>query len=157
DSAGGTLATVVAMMARDQGGPALVYQLLIQPNTDATLSTASWEKFGRKYATLNKDWMVASLASYLPENVDRKDYRVSPLWAANLKGLPPALVITAELDPLRDEGEAYADRLKEAGVPVVFTRYRGMTHGFFQMAGVLDQGKKSIEEIAAALRAAFAK
>lgn len=157
DSAGGTLATVVAMLARDRRGPALVYQLLIQPNTDATLSTTSWQKFAKGYVTLTKDWMASSLANYLPEGVDRKNPHVSPLWATDVKGLPPALVITAEFDPLRDEGEAYAARLKEAGVPVVCTRYDGMIHGFFQMGGVLDQGKKSIEETAAALRAAFAK
>lgn len=157
DSAGGNLAAVVALMAHDRGGPALVYQVLIYPNTDATLSSAPWQELGTKGYILTTDGMASSFAQYLPQGTNKKNAYVSPLYAADVKNLPPALVITGECDPLRDEGEAYAKRLQEAGVPVESRRYEGMIHGFFQMAGVLDQGKKVIEETAASLCSAFAK
>jgi acetyl esterase len=155
DSAGGNLAAVVSLMARDRGKPALIYQVLIYPVTDATMSSASYEENGEGYGltTAMSRWFNNQ---YLPSDVDRKNPYISPLWAPDLKNLPPTLVITAEFDPLRDEGEMYAARLKEAGVKVESSRYDGMIHGFFQMTGALNGGKKAIEQIAAALRAAFA-
>lgn len=155
DSAGANLATVVALMARDRLGPALVYQVLLYPNTDATMSSASWTKFDGY--VLTKEDGASTYAQYLPSGADKKNPYISPLWAKNLKSLPPALVITAGFDPLHDEGQAYAQKLKQAGVPVVATDYKQMIHGFFLMAGVLDQGKKAINQTALALQKVFAK
>jgi acetyl esterase len=101
------------------------------------------------------DGMRCFYDHYLGGTSDRSDPRASPLRARDLRGLPPALVITAEFDPLRDEGEAYAARLREAGVPVTLHRYDGMIHGLFAMGSLLDQGKQSVAEAAAALRAAL--
>lgn len=154
DSAGGNLATVVALIARDRGEPTLVYQLLLYPVTDATQSQASYEEYREGYL-LTKDDMIWFFNHYFSSDTDTKNPYLSPLWAPDVKGLPPALVITAEFDPLRDEGEAYATRLQEAGVPVVCCRYNGMIHGFCLMPEILDQGKKAIEKIVAALRTAF--
>lgn len=157
DSAGGTLAAVVALMARDRSGPELVYQLLIYPNTDATQNSTylSWQE--NDGIILSRANMERGYTQYVPAGVDRKNYYLSPLYAKDLKNLPPALMITGEFDPLRDEGEAYATQLEQAGVKVVATRYKGMIHGFFQMAGVLDDGKMVIDQTAAALRGAFVK
>ena len=157
DSAGGNLATVVTMMARERRGPKLVYQVLLYPNTDAApiKPYRSWEE--NDGYILTKAVRQEVYDQYVPADVDRRNPYVSPLWAKDLKQLPPALVVTGEFDPLRDEGEAYAARLKKAGVPVMTTRYKGMIHGFFQMAGVLDAGKKVIDQTAAALRVAFAQ
>jgi acetyl esterase len=94
---------------------------------------------------------------YLRSADDRKDPRVAPALAKSFKGLPPALIITAEFDPLRDEGESYGEKLRAAGVPVTVSRYEGMIHGFFSMYEALDKGKLAIEESAEALRKAFAK
>lgn len=153
DSAGGNLAAVVALMARDRHGPALVYQVLLYPNTDATMSTTSWKDFDGPVLTRKQG--TSSYAQYLPSGTDIKNPYVSPLWEKDVKNLPPALVITAGLDPLRDEGEAYAARLWKAGVPIEATRYKNMNHGFFEMVGVPEQ-KKLIAQIAAALRTANA-
>jgi len=153
DSAGGNLAAVVALIAHDRRAPVLVYQVLLYPNTDATMSSASWKELDGP--VLTRQQATSSYAQYLPFGTDLKNPYVSPLWAKDLNNLPPALVITAGLDPLRDEGEAYATRLWKAGVPIEATRYNSMSHGFFQMVGVLEQ-KKLIEQIAAALRTAYA-
>lgn len=157
DSAGGDLAAVVCLMARDRGSPAIKYQVLLYPDTDLTESTASWIEFANtNKPMITRDGKLASIAMYVPEGVDLKNPYVSPLYAQDLSSLPPALVVTGEFDPQRDEGEAYAARLVQAGVSVKATRYDGMIHGFFQMAGVLDQGKKVIEQTALALQTAFA-
>nr|UXE44054.1 carboxylesterase NlhH [uncultured bacterium] len=154
DSAGGNLTAVVALMARDRGGPALVQQLLIYPITDSVSDTLSYRDNADGYL-LTRDVMLWFWNHYVRDAADRSNPYAAPLRAANLQGLPPALVITAEYDPLRDEGEAYAARLQAAGVPAELTRYDGMLHGFFGMATVLDQGKQAVEQAAAALRAAF--
>lgn len=154
DSAGGNLAAVVSLMARDQGTPPLVYQLLVYPTTSFALDTPSCQENADGYF-LTRDDMVWFRNLYLRSNADRNDPYASPLQAQDLRGLPSALVITAEFDPLRDEGEAYAARLREADVAVVCTRYNGMIHGFLSMP--FDQGKKGRQEVVAALRSAFAK
>jgi acetyl esterase len=155
DSAGGNLAAVVALMARDRGGPKLAFQLLVYPVTDYSWETPSYTENAEGFM-LTKQSMVWFWNHYVASETDATHMHASPLRAESLTGLPPALVITAEFDPLRDEGEAYAERLKQAGVPVQATRYPGMIHGFFQMSGVLDQGKKAIDQAADALRGAFA-
>jgi acetyl esterase len=154
DSAGGNLAAVVALMARDRGGPRLVHQVLVYPATDAGLDTASCHENADGYF-LTRDMMVWFWNHYLCSSADVENPYASPLRARDLRGLPPGLVITAEYDPLRDEGEAYAARLREAGVPVRMTRYAGIIHGFFGMLAVFPQARTAIGEAAAALRAAF--
>jgi acetyl esterase len=154
DSAGGNLSAVVSLMARDRGGPPLVHQLLVYPVTDAPGPTASYRDNGRDYF-LTTDMMQWFWNHYLGKDPGCRDAYACPLRARDLRGLPPALVITAELDPLRDEGEAYAARLREAGVPVTLSRYDGMIHGFFGMATILDKSRAALAEAAEALRVAF--
>jgi acetyl esterase len=156
DSAGGNLAAVVALMARDKGEISLAYQMLVYPVTNHSYATESYTENADGYM-LTKDSMVWFWNHYLRNEQDGKNPYASPLQAEELSGLPPALVLTGEFDPLRDEGEAYADRLKEAGVSVEATRYDGMIHGYFWMPGVLDKGRKSIEHAANALKLAFMK
>jgi acetyl esterase len=154
DSAGGNLTAVIAQLARDRQGLPLRFQLLVYPATDATTDTPSYRENATGYF-LELESMRWFYDHYLGRDGDRSDPRVSPLRTADLHGLPPALVITAEFDPLRDEGEAYAERLRAAGVPVTLTRYHGMIHGFFGMGAMLDQGRAAVAEAAAALRTAL--
>ena len=153
DSAGGNLSAVISQLARDAGGPKIAFQLLIYPATEAELDTYSHKTFTNYFLT--KDDIVYFWKHYLRSATDRKDPRVAP--AKSFKGLPPALIITAEFDPLRDEGESYGEKLRAGGVPVTVTRYEGMIHGFFSMYEALDKGKLAIDESAEALRKAFAK
>ena len=155
DSAGGNLSAVISQLARDAGGPKIALQLLIYPATEAELDTYSHKTFTDYFLT--KDDIVYFWKHYLRSPADRKDPRVAPALAKSFKGLPPALIITAEFDPLRDEGESYGEKLRAAGVQVTVTRYEGMIHGFFSMYEALDNGKLAIEESAEALRKAFAK
>ncbi|MGH7987792.1 MAG: alpha/beta hydrolase [Candidatus Binataceae bacterium] len=155
-SAGATLATVTAMMARDRGGPRLAYQLLVYPATSSAMDSPSQKRFAQdQYYVLSRADMKWFWDHYLAGDADRENPYACPAHARNLRGLPPALVITAEYDPLRDEGEAYAARLRQEGVPVVLRRYDGMTHGFFGMPDFLDQAKAAIAEAGSALRAAI--
>lgn len=154
-SAGGNLAAVVAIMARDRGGPGLIYQLLINPGIDySRFDTKSYQKYADGYFLTKAD-MEWGCANYLNCEEDRLNPLVSPLQAPELIGLPPALVITSEFDVLRDEGESYAKRLRKAGVSVRYRRYKGMIHGFMVMDGLLDRARTSIEEASTALREAF--
>jgi acetyl esterase len=148
DSAGGNLATVVAMRCRDAGGPALAAQVLIYPVTDvSSFETGSHRELGEGYF-LTRAGMEWFTGHYLASADQKRHPEASPLLAPNLSGLPPALVITAEFDPLRDEGEAYAQRLQQAGVAVTVSRYPGMIHGFVSMRGVLAGGRQAIQEAA---------
>jgi acetyl esterase len=155
DSAGGNLTAVVALMARDRGGPQLRFQLLIYPVTDCSFETRSYRENAEGFF-LTRRQMRWFWEHYLADPAQAADPYASPLRAEKLEGLPPALVITAEYDPLRDEGEAYAARLREAGVPVAQSRYEGMIHGFFSMGNAVDRGRDAVAEAAAALRAALA-
>jgi acetyl esterase len=154
DSAGGNLAALVCQRVRAEFGPDIDFQLLVYPTTDLTMSHPSIDENAEGYF-LTKRSMEWFIANYLQEG-DPKDASVSPLHADDLSGMPPALVITAELDPLRDEGEAYAARLRDAGVPTEALRYEGQIHGFFGMATALDDGKDALARAGAALRAALA-
>ena len=157
DSARGTLAAVVALMARDRGGPRFVYQLLIYPNTDYYRpGTCSFVENANGYS-LTRVFIIWQWNHYVEREADALNPYASPLRAPDLTGLPPALVQTVEFDPLRDEGELYVARLREAGVPVMHTRYNQAIHGFVLMAEVINQAKTAIAEGAAGLRAAFGK
>src|SRR3712207_1579276 len=127
DSAGGNLAAAVALLARDLGSVSITHQLLIYPVTDYSFDTPSYRDNAEGYL-LSRAGMEWYWGHYLASDADGDNPYASPLRARDLSGLPPALVITAEYDPLRDEGEAYAKRLREAGVPVMSTCYPGMIH-----------------------------
>ena len=151
DSAGGNMAAVVAARARDNGGPALALQVLVYPVTNLSSSdTASQKEFAEDHflTAASMHWF-ASLFLAQPE--DTRNPHASPALLEDLRGVAPALVITAECDPLRDEGEAYARRMQEAGVPVTLSRYDGTIHPFLNML-VTPDAQKAIDEIASAVR-----
>lgn len=151
DSAGGNLAAVACLMARDRGGPPIDLQLLLYPITDHDLDTQSYQTYADRFL-LTRDAMAWFWGHYLADGADKNHPYISPLRAANLAGLPRALVITAECDPLCDEGDAYARRLAAANVPVTHAQYPGMIHGFVRRAALLKQGRKALEQIAEALK-----
>ena len=155
DSAGGNLAAAVCLMARERGGPPISFQLLVYPVMDYRFDTPSYRENAEGYVLYKAD-MEYYWRHYLADERDGSNPLASPLRAESLSGLPPALVITAEMDPLRDEGEAYAARLKQAGVSATCTRYDGMIHGFFGMGAVVDKGRQAIREAGRELREAFA-
>ena len=155
DSAGGNLAAAVCLMAKDRGGPPLGMQLLVYPVTDRNFQSESYVDNAEGYS-LTRETMIWYWDQYLANDADASDAYAAPQQAQDLRGLPPAVVITAEYDPLRDEGEAYAHRLEAAGVPTTCTRYAGMIHGFFGMSAVVDKGKEAMAQAGAALTAAFA-
>ena len=155
DSAGGNLAAAVALMSRDRGGCSLVFQLLVYPVTQRDFNRASYLENADGYQ-LTRDTMIWYWDHYLAADADAANPYAAPLHAADLRGLPPALVLTAEYDPLRDEGEAYAAALQAAGVPTEAIRYDGLIHGFFGMFAAVDQARQAVERSAAALREAFA-
>jgi len=154
ESAGGTLATVVALLARGTSGPRIAHQTLVYPVTNHDFSTPSYAENAEGYLLTRQamDWFWGH---YLGADGDGSDWRASPLRAKSLAGLPPAHILTMEFDPLRDEGEAYAARLQDAGVPVVLSRYEGAIHGSFTMPEVLDDGARAVEEVALQLRSVF--
>jgi acetyl esterase len=153
DSAGGNLAAVMCLESRDEGGPALALQILVYPVTNlASFETPSYREFAEGYY-LTRAEMEWFRGHYLARTEDAQHPYASPLLAPDLRGLPPALVITAECDPLRDEGEAYAKRLADAGVEVTCVRYSGMIHPFFSLGAVFSQGRRAIQQVAAAVRA----
>lgn len=154
DSAGGNLAAVVAQLAKQRGGPALAHQLLIYPVTAHDFTTPSYEENAEGYF-LTRDMMQWFWHHYLERAEDGQDPLAAPLRAKDLSGLPPATVVTAEYDPLRDEGEAYARRLDEAGVPTQAVRYDGVIHGFVSMYEQIDKGREAIEFGCKRLRESF--
>jgi acetyl esterase len=156
DSAGGNLATVAALHARDHGGPEIAFQLLIYPGTDQRGEHPSVTRNGEGYL-LTKKAIDYFQAQYLPRKSDFLDWRASPLLAKSLAGLPPAYLITAGYDPLLDEGRAYAERLAKEGVEVAYREYPDMVHGFILFGGVLDTANAAVAECSVRLRAAFEK
>ena len=152
DSAGGTLATVVSLLARDRGGPRLKFQLLIYPLVDVNDQSPSMQQYSKDHF-LTREGMDWFMECYLPSREAGLEPSASPMNATSLQGLPPAMIITGECDPLRDQGEAYARKLQSAGVPVELKRYEGMIHPFLQFAGILDTAKVAITDAATALRA----
>ncbi|NIK56558.1 alpha/beta hydrolase [Kribbella shirazensis] len=153
DSAGGNLAAAVTLLARENG-PALSGQLLVYPNTLYGSDTASMRSDDDPYL-FNKTSVNWYWEHYLTDPADGQNPLASPLLASSHADLPPALVITAEYDPLRDEGEYYAEKLHAAGVPTTLSRYDGMVHGFFAMSGILDGGKKAMAEASTWLSRTF--
>jgi acetyl esterase len=157
DSAGGNFSAVISQMARDRKGPPITCQVLIYPSTNIyELNTKSWSYFENGF-DISRDDMKKSISLYVPRKEDRKNPYVSPLLSENLKNLPPALVITAEFDPLRDEGEAYGEKLKGAGAHVVVTRYKGVTHGFINMDKFSNQADTALNQICLYLQREFQK
>jgi acetyl esterase len=154
DSAGGNLSACVALRARDEGKPRLVHQLLVYPVTDNRFETASYRDNAEGYFLTRSD-MEWFWNHYLDKPADGANPYASPLRSTDLRGLPSATIITAEYDPLRDEGEAYGKKLKDAGVPVEVKRYDGVIHGFFSMGDVLAKGQVAMRHAADALKKAF--
>ena len=154
DSAGGNLAAGLAIRLRDRGGPKIAFQLLLYPVTDRSVGTESYREFASGYGLTraNMQWFWDC---YLTATAERDNPEASPLRAKSLKGLPPAFVLTVHSDVLRDEGEAYAKQLHEAGVPVECVRVRAVTHGFLRMGAVYPQADHGLTVLAEALRAAF--
>ncbi len=156
DSAGANLATVACMKCRDENESQPIFQLLIYPATDLSRNTFSMKEFSIGYF-LTADGIKWFEGHYLEDDSQAKEPYASPLLAKNHDNLPPALVITAGFDPLRDEGKAYADKLKAAGVDATHTCYTDMIHGFLSMGGVLPQGLEAIKECGRQLKKAFSK
>ena len=155
DSAGGNLAAVTALRARDLGGPALRHQCLIYPVTDCRFDTPSYIENAEGYF-LTAESMRWFWSHYLQDMGRAAEPYASPLRAPSLAGLPPTLVITAEYDPLRDEGEHYASALSAAGVPTTLRRYDGMIHGFVTMAEIFEDGRAALSLAGEQLREALA-
>ncbi|MFE0460700.1 alpha/beta hydrolase [Kitasatospora sp. NPDC058965] len=155
DSAGGNLAAVVAQTTCRRGGPSPAFQLLLYPATDASVRRRSRELFADGFflSSSDMDWFADH---YAPAGVDRTDPRISPHLAEDLTGLPPAYVATAGFDPLRDEGEAYAHRLREAGVTVALSRQPDLIHGYVNFLGIGHRFREATAEAAGALRLALA-
>lgn len=144
----------MAALARDAGTPKLAFQVLFYPVTNYDFTTASYQANGTDYF-LTTDMMRWFWGHYLRSEEDGRDWRASPLRLGNAAGLPPAFVVTAEFDPLRDEGEAYGELLRQAGNRVMIKRYEGQIHGFVTLLGAMEAGKQAIEDAAAELRRAF--
>ena len=154
DSAGGNLACVCALRARDRGGPAIAAQALMYPVTDHDLGRSSYEEHGNSGYLLGLREMEWFWDHYA-DAAQRSEPDASPLRAPSLEGLPPAIVLIAEYDPLRDEGLAYATRLEEAGVPVEVIRFDDMLHGFFSMVNVFERADAAVDVIGERVRAAL--
>jgi acetyl esterase len=155
DSAGGNISAVCALLARDAGAPEIALQVLVYPAVDATnFDTESYRENGKGYLLTLAD-MQWFYDCYATGGADLADWRISPLLAPDLRGVAPAVVITAEFDPLRDEGQAYARRLEESGVSVVNLPYDGMIHAFFGLSGAFDASRDAIQRVSTELSRAF--
>ena len=156
DSSGGNLAAAVAQMLRDNHDFKPALQVLVYPVIDFRFDTPSYEENAKNYG-LTREKMRWYWNCYLAREEDGAEPYASPVRAANLAGLPPALIITAQHDPLRDEGEAYARRLRQCGVEVTLSRYDGMIHGFFRREAIFDRAKEAIQEVATTLHETFSR
>jgi acetyl esterase len=156
DSAGANLAAVVALMARDTGGPRLRLQSLVYPVADYSLVGDSYDRYARGYGLLTRDSMVWFRNHYLRSPKDADDWRASPIKAASFAEVAPAIVVTAECDVLHDDGERYAEALRRAGARVEYKEYPGMIHGFFGMMPVVDNAMNAQRAVWAAFKRAFA-
>lgn len=154
DSAGGNLAAVCALLARDAGAPDIAMQVLVYPVVDCVLDTPSYRENGKGYL-LTRDDMEWFFSCYVGAGSDATDWRISPLRAPDLRGVAPAIVITAEYDPLRDEGEAYARRLEASHVSVAHLPYDGMIHAFFGLSAAFDSSRDALQRVSAELHQAF--
>lgn len=159
DSAGGNIAAAVCQMAKDKSGPHINSQVLIYPATNLySLNTKSWSYYGGSgYSYLTKENYKIFLSYYIPKAEDRKKAYASPLLSDNLSKLPDTLIITAELDPLRDEGEEYGSKLRSAGINTIITRYNGVAHGFVSMGNITKKSNQALDEISSYLRKQFSK
>ena len=157
DSAGANLAAVVALMARDAGGPRLRLQSLVYPVADYGLVGDSYDRYARGYGLLTKDSMVWFRNHYLRSSKDADDWRASPIKAASFAEVAPAIVVTAECDVLHDDGERYAEALRGAGGRVEYKEYPGMIHGFFGMMPAVDDAMNAQRAVWAAFKRAFAR
>jgi acetyl esterase len=151
DSAGANLATVVSLMARDRSGPSIRFQMLVYPVTDWNDASPSMREYEQNHF-LSRDVMDWFKEQYLPDKTQRTNPYASPMYARDLRGLPPAMLATAECDPLRDQGEAYGRRLQSAGVSVLMRRYEGMIHPFFSLGSIVDGANVLMADCASALR-----
>jgi acetyl esterase len=156
DSAGGNLAAVSALRAREAGGPETALQVLVYPVVDCDLTRRSYIECSKGELFLNAEEMVWFWDHYVPDEADREHPYASPLRASDLAGLPPAHVVIAEHDPLREEGLAFAAALEAAGVAVTVARYDDQIHGFFWLANVMESGGRAVAEAGAAIRDAVA-
>jgi acetyl esterase len=154
ESAGGNLAAVVALRARDRGLD-LALQVLVYPVTDHNLDTASYRANADGYG-LTREGMRWFWSHYLGDPAQGSDPEASPLRAPDLSGVAPAMIVTCDYDPLVDEGEAYAERLRQDGVPVRLRRFEGQIHGFFRMLAMFDAASVAVAEVGVALREAWA-
>ena len=152
DSAGGNLAAAISLRARDEGSIPIAFQLLLYPVTDLASDTESKRKFSKGYWL---DTLAFLIGSYVAKEEDKINPLGSPLRAESFSGLPPAHVVTAGHDPLRDEGRAYADKLRAAGVDAKYDCYDSMIHGFISIRGIVDEGEKALQACAISLRDAF--
>ncbi|MBA3530245.1 MAG: alpha/beta hydrolase [Propionibacteriaceae bacterium] len=154
-SAGGTLAAAIALLARDRSGPRIILQALEIPATDLTMSQPSIEEFAVGYS-MTRASLIEAYGFYLPEPATAREAYASPLLAADLTDLPPAFVLTCECDPLRDEGEAYARRLRESGGAATVHRVGGHVHGSIYLTRFLPSARKAVESTCRALTTAYA-
>lgn len=155
ESGGANFAAAIALMSRDRGGPALMFQLLICPAADFRVTTSSWTDYDG-YMISREEFLIVR-DFYVPIEEERLSPYAAPSLASNLHQLPPAWIITAECDPLRDGGELYGQRLLEAGVPTTVSRYDGMIHVFMHLGSLVSQANQALEEAVRALRTAFAR
>jgi acetyl esterase len=152
DSAGGNLAAVSALRARETGGPEIALQVLVYPVVDCDFTRPSYVECSGRDLFLNTAELVWFWDHYAPDEADREHPYASPIRAADLAGLPPAYIVVAQHDPLRDEGLAYASALESAGVPVTVARYEDQIHAFFWLVNVMESADRAVAEAGAAIR-----